>query len=70
VGEILNSRGAACAAERGGRVIEAIALVAEHEAEDALAKMLATMTTPPAWAGGLPLQAEGYVNTRYIKPKK
>jgi hypothetical protein len=58
VGKILNSCNAARAAERGGSVIEAIALVAEHEAEDALAQMLATMKTPPT-CPGLPLQAEG-----------
>jgi DNA polymerase len=49
---------------------EVLALVAEQGAKAALAQMLAIMKTPPAWAAGLPLQAEGYANTRYIKPEK
>jgi DNA polymerase len=47
---------------------EAIALAAEPQAEAVLQQMLAIMRTPPEWADGLPLAAEGYHNDRYIKP--
>jgi DNA polymerase len=36
-----------------------------HEAEAIAAQMHQTMCTPPAWAAGLPLAAEGVTTTRY-----
>jgi DNA polymerase len=49
---------------------EAIALAAESQAEAILQQMLAMMRAAPDWADGLPMAAEGYVNTRYLKPSK
>jgi DNA polymerase len=48
---------------------EAIALGAEPQAKAILQQMLAIMRTPPDWAAGLPLAAEGYHNDRYLKPQ-
>jgi DNA polymerase len=36
-----------------------------HEAEAVAAHMHAIMCTPPTWAEGLPLAAEGATTTRY-----
>jgi DNA polymerase len=47
---------------------EAIALADEPQAEVILQRMLAIMRTPPDWARDLPLAAEGYHNSRYLKP--
>jgi DNA polymerase bacteriophage-type len=47
---------------------EAIAFASAQDAEAVLARMLEIMSTPPEWASGLPLVAEGYVNERYVKP--
>jgi DNA polymerase len=49
---------------------EVIALTKEQDADAALAKMLEIMQTPPAWCADLPLWAEGYVNSRYVKLEK
>jgi DNA polymerase len=35
------------------------------EAEAVAARMHQIMCTPPAWAAGLPLAAEGVITTRY-----
>jgi DNA polymerase len=47
---------------------EIIALAPAGEAEAVIAGMKAIMSTPPGWASGLPLAAEGYINERYVKP--
>ena len=39
----------------------------EAEAEDWQEKMAEVMDTPPKWAGGLPLDSEGYIAERYRK---
>jgi DNA polymerase len=49
---------------------EAIALAADPQAEVILQQMLAIMRAPPDWANDLPLAAEGYHHTRYLKPPK
>ncbi len=49
---------------------EVLVLVASGQAEFTLQAMLAIMSAPPSWASDLPLAAEGYHNTRYVKPLK
>ena len=46
---------------------EIVLEVPEHDAEAAAAALVKTMTTPPAWAMGLPLNAEVATMTRYGK---
>jgi DNA polymerase len=47
---------------------EAIALVPADRADAVLNAMVQIMRSPPAWACGLPLAAEGYHAERYVKP--
>ena len=49
---------------------ELIVLAPQEKARATLDEMLAIMATPPVWAAGLPMAAEGYCNTRYVKPPK
>jgi DNA polymerase len=46
---------------------EAIALAPTERSDAVLTNMAQIMSTPPAWANGLPLTAQGYHNTRYVK---
>jgi DNA polymerase bacteriophage-type len=46
---------------------EILLLVAEDQAESSLARVVEVMTTPPNWAPGFPLAAEGWVGPRYQK---
>jgi DNA polymerase len=48
---------------------ELVVCVPDAEAEEALAFMLEVMRTPPAWAPGLPLDAEGDIAQRYGEAK-
>jgi DNA polymerase len=51
-----------------GSVHDEILLEAEAAAaETLLEEILTLMRTPPAWAEGLPVEAEGYVSSRYRK---
>lgn len=47
---------------------EIVLEVPEHDAETAKAAVLAAMSSPPAWAKGLPLDAEAGILARYGKP--
>jgi DNA polymerase len=47
---------------------EAIALAPEDQADAVRDEMVRIMSSPPAWASGLPLGAEGYHAERYLKP--
>jgi DNA polymerase len=49
---------------------EIVALAPEHEAESVRRRMVEVLSTPPVWADGLPLAAEGYINHRFLKPKR
>jgi DNA polymerase len=49
---------------------EVIAIATEDQAAAVQQRMVEVLSTPPAWAPGLPLAAEGYNNQRFIKPKK
>ena len=49
---------------------EVIALAPSDQAASALQTMLAIMSAPPSWASDLPLAAEGYHSTQYVKPPK
>jgi DNA polymerase bacteriophage-type len=49
---------------------EVVALATEQDAEAVQRRMIEALSTPPAWAPGLPLAAEGYVNRRFLKPKR
>jgi DNA polymerase len=46
---------------------EVVALAPVEEAEAVKARMLEVMSTPPDWAEGLPLAAEAFINTRFLK---
>lgn len=46
---------------------EIIIEVPEDRAEESLQRMLEIMSTPPAWAAGFPVQAEGFSSPRYSK---
>lgn len=46
---------------------EVVCLVREDEAEDKLKQIISIMSTPPAWAQGLPLSAEGSLSKTYKK---
>jgi DNA polymerase bacteriophage-type len=46
---------------------EVLLLIDESEAESALDRVISIMTTPPKWAPGFPLAAEGWVDKRYKK---
>jgi hypothetical protein len=48
---------------------EIVAVAPAARAEATLQRMLEVMRSPPAWASGLPLAAEGYIAHRFIKPK-
>jgi hypothetical protein len=48
---------------------EVVAMVDESQAESALGFTLATMRTPPAWAPGLPLNADGGFGSSYGEVK-
>jgi DNA polymerase len=47
---------------------EVVALAKVDQAEAVKAHMIKVMRTPPAWAADLPLAADGFVNTRFLKP--
>jgi DNA polymerase len=49
---------------------EIVALAAEDQADAVMRRMVEVLSTPPAWATGLPLAAEGYINRRFLKPKR
>jgi DNA polymerase len=49
---------------------EIVALTSEVTAEALQQRMIEVLSTPPAWAAGLPLAAEGYTNRRFLKPKR
>jgi DNA polymerase bacteriophage-type len=49
---------------------EIVALATEQEADAIRHRMVEVLSTPPIWASGLPLAAEGYVNRRFLKPKR
>ncbi len=58
--------------ERGWRVVlcchdELVMVAPIEKAQECLAECLQIMKTPPAWAAGLPLDAEGWVSERYSK---
>jgi DNA polymerase len=61
---------------RGGvRIIatihdEIVALAPTEEADAVMQRMVEVLSTPPDWATGLPLAAEGYVNRRFLKPTR
>lgn len=46
---------------------EIVIEVPENEAERALRRLLEIMSTPPAWAEGLPIEVEGHCGVRYFK---
>jgi DNA polymerase len=46
---------------------EVVCLVREEEAEAKLAQIISIMSTPPEWAHGLPLSAEGSLSKTYKK---
>lgn len=46
---------------------ELVLEVAADQADEALRKLLTIMTTPPAWAPGLPIEVEGFCAERYYK---
>ncbi|MGD9649030.1 MAG: DNA polymerase, partial [Pirellulales bacterium] len=46
---------------------ETVLEVPAEQAPEALHKLIKLMTTPPAWADGFPLEAEGFVTNRYWK---
>lgn len=46
---------------------EVLLLVKEADGESALARVIEVMTTPPKWAPGFPLAAEGWFGKRYRK---
>ena len=47
---------------------EIVALAPIEDAESVRATMIRVLQTSPDWAEGLPLAAEAFVNTRFIKP--
>jgi hypothetical protein len=49
---------------------EVVALAPVEEAGAIRDRMVAIMATPPEWATGLPLAADGFINERFIKPAK
>jgi DNA polymerase len=49
---------------------EIIALTAEAAAPALFQHMIDVLSMPPAWAEGLPLAADGFINRRYVKPPK
>lgn len=46
---------------------EIIAVAPAQDADQVLEQMIITMRQPPAWAAGLPLDAEGKIAERYGK---
>ncbi|MHB1424980.1 MAG: DNA polymerase [Gemmataceae bacterium] len=46
---------------------EAVCEVPAAQAEEALHRMAALMSTPPAWAAGFPVKVEGFACERYVK---
>jgi DNA polymerase len=49
---------------------EIVALAPEDQADTVMRRMVEVLSTPPVWAAGLPLAAEGYINRRFLKPKR
>lgn len=47
-----------------------LAVVAEHEAQDAFNFMREEMSRPPVWLPNVPLDSEGYVSDTFAKPEK
>jgi DNA polymerase len=47
---------------------EIIALAPVEDAEAIRARMIEVLQTPPEWADDLPLAADAFVNTRFLKP--
>lgn len=46
---------------------EIVIEVPEDRADESLRRMLEIMSSPPAWAAGFPIQAEGFASPRYSK---
>ena len=46
---------------------EVVIEVKKEDAEETLAKVIATMQTPPTWIPDIPLDAEGKILERYEK---
>jgi DNA polymerase len=49
---------------------EVVSLAPVENAEAIRDRMVEIMSTTPDWASGLPLAAEGFINTRFIRPPK
>jgi DNA polymerase len=47
---------------------ELVALAPVDDAEAVKARMIEVLQTPPDWADGLPLAADGFINARFIEP--
>jgi DNA polymerase len=47
---------------------ELVALAPVEDAEAIKVRMIEVLQTPPDWADGLPLAAEGFINARFIEP--
>jgi hypothetical protein len=46
---------------------EVLVVVEEDSSDRSLEDVIRIMTTPPVWASGFPLAAEGWINKRYRK---
>lgn len=49
---------------------EIVALAPVEEAEAIKARMVEALQTLPDWAEGLPLDADGFINTRFVEPTR
>jgi DNA polymerase len=49
---------------------EVVALAPVENAEAIRDRMIEILSTPPEWAPGLPLAAEGFINERFVKPAR
>jgi hypothetical protein len=47
---------------------ELVALAPVEDADAIKARMIEVLQTPPDWADGLPLAADGFINARFIEP--